>query len=548
MSDEFRIVPTLYNDEGWPYCPALNSPTTNKVRAKCVLPPNQVIPVIFVPGIMGSNLKSEDKLAINGHAWAPDFASWAFKFRKYSGAERKQLLHPERTKVDVTVPPDDGKLLKLSGFTHKQIGDNWKNEFVRRGWGTVMQGSYADLLCTLEYQLNKMYSAGAVAPYWQHLLQKQGHEWGELQGFEKLVQAELSDASEFWYPVHAVGYNWLDSNAVAGKYLAKFIDFYCSRYRTLGYKCEKVILVTHSMGGFVARAAVHSKMGGAQDKVLGIVHGVQPILGAPTAYKRVRAGNEANGLISAITAQVLGWSAAEVSPVFAQSPGPLELLPTKAYPKGWLQVQRHDQGRVSGTSSKVLSLPKKDPYTEIYRERNAWWRLMDPKLIDPASISTKENKTPWTGYVKKLNIAEVFHDDMGDYFHPQSYVYYGADPKHRAWGIVRWISNSPLPKVSDDEMRQARLLQDNLEGRINVKVPNEKKQDAYPFFWSYVIADPTSDGDATVPEESGKAAKGKAKLIARMHGFDHQGSYGNEHVQSFTLYCVAKIAKQAEIK
>jgi len=485
---------------------------------------------------MGSNLASDDDLAIEGRAWAPDLTSWALKFRKYTGAQRQQLLHPDRTRVDVTLPVDDSKLLKLSGISRKQVGDNWKNEFVRRGWSTIMQGSYADLLCMLEYHLNRMYASGEVSQHWQQLLKQQGEGWGELQGFERLAATELSNASEYWYPVHAVGYNWLKCNSDAGTYLARFIERYCGRYRKLGYACEKVVLVTHSMGGLVARAAVHADMGGAQDKVLGIVHGVQPITGAPAAYKRVRAGNEASGIISAITAQVLGWSGAEVAPVFAQSPGPLELLPTKQYPKGWLQVRRRDPRR----DQNVLALPVSDPYAEIYRERGQWWRLMDPELIDPLA----QSRDPWVAYLKKLNVAEVFHDDLSDYFHPQSWVHYGADPRQRAWGIVRWGAGNNLQKVSDEEMRNARLLNDNFEGRVNLKVPDERKPGAHQFFWSHTISSPESDGDGTVPQESGRAGEGKVKFVARMRGFDHQGSYGNAQVQSLTLYCIAKIAQQ----
>lgn len=541
MSDEHRIVPTLYDRQGRPYCAALNSPASSQVRARCILPPNKVIPVVFVPGIMGSNLASDDSLAIDNRAWWPDNTGWALKFRRFTGAQRQQLLHPDRTRVDVTAPVDDSDLLKLTGMSRKQVGDNWKNEFIRRGWGGVMQGSYAGLLCTLEYHLNRMYTAGSVSAGWRQLLREQGTGWGDLQGFERLAESELSDASEYWYPVHAVGYNWLKSNSEAGRYLVQLTDRYCSRYRDLGYQCEKVILVTHSMGGLVARAAVHAELGGAQDKVLGIVHGVQPITGAPAAYKRVRAGNEASGLISAITAQVLGWSGAEVAPVFAQSPGPLELLPTKQYPKGWLQIRRRDPGR----GANVLALPVNDPYAEIYREREQWWRLMDPELIDPAGVMARSRKSPWTMFLESLLTAEGYHDALSDYFHPHTWVHYGADPRQRAWGIVRWNAGNNLPNVSDDEMRNARLLDDNLEGRLKLKVPDERAPNAHRFFWSHTISSAESDGDGTVPQESGRAAEGKVRFVARMRGFDHQGSYSNGQVQSLTLYCIAKIAQQA---
>lgn len=59
-----------------------------------------------------------------------------------------------------------------------------------------------------------------------------------------------------------------------------------------GYECKQVIVVTHSMGGLVGRALIHPMYGNLQDKVAGIVHGVMPAIGAPAAYKRMRAGFE----------------------------------------------------------------------------------------------------------------------------------------------------------------------------------------------------------------------------------------------------------------
>ena len=50
------------------------------------------------------------------------------------------------------------------------------------------------------------------------------------------------------------------------------------------------------MGGLVARAAVHPEMGAAADKVLRILYGAMPVLGASAAYKRMRAGNELAGI------------------------------------------------------------------------------------------------------------------------------------------------------------------------------------------------------------------------------------------------------------
>ncbi|MFX5747526.1 hypothetical protein ABTE19_21620, partial [Acinetobacter baumannii] len=80
------------------------------------------------------------------------------------------------------------------------------------------------------------------------------------------------------------------------------------------------------MGGLVARAC--AQLPEMAERILGVVHGVMPALGAPATYKRIRAGFEGAGQV------VLGRNAAECTAVMANAPGPLELLPTAQY-KTW---------------------------------------------------------------------------------------------------------------------------------------------------------------------------------------------------------------------
>ena len=159
MTTETRTVPTYYDKYGRPYCSSLMSRTRNTVRAKCILPPDKVIPVIFVPGIMGSNLKSSATNAIGGKAWAPDLLiDWARKFLSYSPAERQKLLNPALAEVDDSADIPDADVewfADLGGIARA----NWKSEYKRRGWGTVLLSSYGPLLYHLEFQLNRMYQA-----------------------------------------------------------------------------------------------------------------------------------------------------------------------------------------------------------------------------------------------------------------------------------------------------------------------------------------------------------------------------------------------------
>ncbi|MDF3846108.1 alpha/beta hydrolase, partial [Pseudomonas citronellolis] len=100
-----------------------------------------------------------------------------------------------------------------------------------------------------------------------------------------------------------------------------------------------------------------------------------------------------------------------------------ELLPSQRYGAGWL--------RVTCNGKELLQLPRSspdgiDPYTQIYLEPDAWWRLMDPAWIDPVDTEAPSNvaapslTAAWMAYRKQLNRAKSFHADLGDYYHPHS--------------------------------------------------------------------------------------------------------------------------------
>jgi len=49
-------------------------------------------------------------------------------------------------------------------------------------------------------------------------------------------------------------------------------------------------------------------------------------------------------------------------------------------------------------------------------------------------------------------------------------------------------------------------------------------------------------GDGTVPRHSAEDAAKAAIFSACMTGYEHQGSYANENVQSLTLYSILRLA------
>src|SRR5579863_2470307 len=70
----------------------------------------------------------------------------------------------------------------------------------------------------------------------------------EAPGVEPLTYDEVALSYKYQFPVHAVGYNWLQSNVKSAQRLRDRIEQFMEHYRSeFGYMCDKVILVTHSM-------------------------------------------------------------------------------------------------------------------------------------------------------------------------------------------------------------------------------------------------------------------------------------------------------------
>ncbi|MHB8139154.1 MAG: esterase/lipase family protein [Smithellaceae bacterium] len=369
-----------------------------------------VIPIIFIPGIMGSRLKNQAGKKV----WDPD--KDGFMLLKYGGfwisaKRRKQLAIGEKFDPGyLEVLDDDDEQLKR--IAHEK--DKTRKD---RGWGGVYWDSCGPILKAL-----------------------QNRQWDPTVNLF------------FEFPVYAFGYNWTASNDLAGEKLASKIDEVIKIYTDKSRHCEKVILVTHSMGGLVARSAC--MLHGAKDKVMGIVHGVQPSNGSPAAYWRMKGGFErphtvpdidimqwfknpvkvlkhkgntlANGLKGTATAWVLGTDGEEVTALLGNMPGGLELLPNKQYKnnddeQSWLEL-------IDSNGNKT-ALPKADPYEEIYREQDVYYRLVNEKWLNPGNTDNAISfeKSDWKLFEKYLAQAETFHNNLADgKLHEETYQFYSS--------------------------------------------------------------------------------------------------------------------------
>ncbi|WP_444633390.1 lipase family alpha/beta hydrolase [Cupriavidus oxalaticus] len=582
------------------------TPSADKRRVSLPVPPDRVIPIIFLPGIMGSNLRmsrtrQEDTRRADNIGWRPDDLRDTLSRRKDSPAQRQRNFDPDETEVDRYEITEDADRFDMTGAQtvdsdqrHGNVpdglpnigllmsaplppaGEEWKarrgnhestaaQKARWRGWSEVMFDTYGTVIKLLEGHLNDMLvpSSRELSPTW-----KQGRKvkvlgvdpacWGGAG--DALTEDDILRVSDCWYPVYAMGYNWLQSNGMSARKIARRIDEIIGMYKANKRKCEKVIVVTHSMGGLVARALLHPEYGNAKDKILGIYHGVQPALGAGAAYRRVRAGFEAQTSLSGeLTRDVLGRTGKEVTAVFANASGPLELLPSASYPRGWLRLQTWDYRQVMalpivsdeplkayrddlelhrtlGVSKPSAPVAVGDPVYDIYgRNPQAWWRLLNPEWINPADRKY-ERADPYA--LAKLRIADAldFHKSIKDLYHPTTYASYGHDSDQKAYGSVTWRADTTDLAPHGDPLMWT-LESEDAEGRIVVRT-----RSGQPLT---LRVDPPEDaGDQTVPATaSAEAVRG---TLFRQTGYEHQDSYKNHLVLASTLYSIIRIANTAE--
>jgi pimeloyl-ACP methyl ester carboxylesterase len=556
LPEATRRLTLQFDKDGEPTFATVCSPKSFRSRSIAVVPPRHVIPVIFVPGIMGTNLRATKASdAKQAPAWRPPNGKLAgigewIRRGDQEAVDRQKQMTPSVTEVDPT-----GKISMPRG-----IDTLTEEEARRRGWGELHWDSYGEVLPELEKALNDQYLNPGTKDYkemdvWK-LAQtlkkgKPGKEedilktWNPIKGeASALTKEEFTRLDDYYYPVWGCGYNWLESNEKSAQTLLKRIDEVLAWYDKTKYFIPegKVIIVTHSMGGMVTRRAAQL----AEGKILGVVNGVQPVGGAPVVYRRFRAGTEVGGWLDipgAAAATIIGWSAAEITCVMANSPGPLELLPTKNYPPGWLYMERIANGQ---REALMPALPLADPYAEIYAKRvqDAWWGMIDETLIDPAKMH-QENTTPLDSYKDSITQARDFHEKAGVYGHPNTYAHFGADHKQVSFGSVHWITHADIPNNVRDGLSGLPTERWTKFGKAQVGTENDGITFTLQDKTKPEKDDDPDAGDGTVPIHSGALIGEKAKHVFRMKGFNHAESYKDKDVIENVLYCLGKIIQGA---
>lgn len=576
-SGDPRGASALFGESGNPRFEWNLSNTTLNDMVRLVVQ-DKILPVIFVPGIMGSNLMSND--GRRDPVWRLDttFGEPAGLARRMSfngPAARQRMMHPARTAVDSrgSVPGRAvGSVSRKSQYSDERF------------WGEVAEGSYHAFLLWLEERLN---GQGTNPAKWQDFyytavsatprpgerrpepvlnpgIAMRMREFDAMRYVEaaaparavpdSLMSDDLLKRSKFRMPVYACGYNWLDSNSVAADRLRGRIEAVINANNGNGFKCDQVLLITHSMGGLVARRCV--ALSGMQGKIAGIVHGVMPATGAAVAYRRCKIGMRDESFLAGL---VIGSNGREVTAVFSQAPGALQLLPTTEYQTGWLRIK-------AANGSVIESKPLADPYSEIYLRQDRWWGLVRPEWLRPQG----GRPLSWDEYALNIGAAKSFHQQIRGRYHDATYVYYGADTKYPSFERIHWSMKAGLrpDRATVPTGQQVRDMgfgdvRDSGSNPLYVGGQTEYLQSGGMWgggmptsyetsYWEISAEMQDGGGDGTVPISSGRApvstaSSGRIRQQFRMQGFDHEKSYLNGQAQFATLFCVQKIAAAARL-
>lgn len=452
------------------------------------------MPIIFIPGIMGSRLRRRGGPLV----WDPDNSVDWNPFASSQGSLAANAMAGAATKRrNLVGPPGSGFSQTYLQVDRGRPGGSLTAERIARGWGGLHQGSYFRFMMWLDVVAEQPSS-------------------GQVPARCHAVKFEA-----FAHP-----YNWTDDNRNSGRALQDTVAF-AIRETTRKFARQpevrilKPVLVTHSMGGLVARA--YTQIHGGAGAVHGVIHGAMPTDGAPATYKRMLAGFEGASSV------VLGYDQGQVTATAGNLPGALQLLPNSRHKsvdgsRAWLRI-------VNRAGNRRGAYPASDPFAEIYTEPRQWWRLIHERFLDPQGDPSGRAARAQS----MLQIAKARQFDQalaGSGFHPNTRMFYADDSAHPSWDKVVWKQTGARDVPSSGAIMNNQGLGTVEWGNWYQPPPNPMVPSMPQFIADtrYTVQPADAPGDGTVHAGSGRHERG-AMSVQSPRGFEHQYAYDERGVR-----------------
>ena len=317
----------------------------------------KIVPIMFLPGIMGTRLQNS---GTKETIWDPDNKTYMIGLSRKKISDKRKILGITNAPEAVPITEPAKNLFgKSKPYTTEQLD---------RNYAAIASGFYDTLLKTVETQLRNQET--------KHI-----------------------------YPVYVCAYDWRqDISAIAAKDVKNVYDKIKEKQET-----DELIIITHSMGGLVAREFLRQNPQAAQ-KIKAVIHGVQPVQGAVQFYAYFKCGARHFSpwwdIPGTILGNILGASKKDFAALCSDIPGALELAPTvNSKEKQWLDWDE----KLEQTYD--IRAQKQDIFS-CYEDTNGILGFTDKSFNPTVNKLITDN----------INLSKAFHKKLELYCHDRTYV------------------------------------------------------------------------------------------------------------------------------
>ena len=474
----------------------------------------KIVPIMFLPGIMGTRLQDSES---GKTIWDPDNVLYMAGLSRKKISDKQKLLGITNVSAAKPITKAARNVLGLS--------KSYSVEQLDRGYAAIASGFYDRFLRALETKLN-------------------------------------TEQSQIIYPVYVCAYDWRkDINAIAATEVKDIYNKIKEEQET-----DEMIIITHSMGGLVAREFLRQNPQAAQ-KIKAVIHGVQPVQGAVQFYAYFKCGARNFSawwdIPGIILANILGATKKDFAALCSDIPGAIELAPVSNGDKQqWLswdaQLEQEYGMQV-----------QKDDMFGCYTDTSGIVGLTDSNFDD------KVNKE----IIRNIAKAKIFHKDLQLKCHERTYALSASQIKTvQSVHIAR--NNITVDFATDfccsvpEALQKAKNLtreQKSLLYSIRAAIPqdiadmsqkenqDEKKavvkqlvkehlEDVYKTYWSFqdprvqIIITKDKEGDGTVPLNSQQALE--ALQITNYGRKKHSDFYADNTVIDDVIDIIKKLSDE----